>query len=266
MFLAGKGVKLIKIIVFKGGDEMESFSKIASRFERNLNMNRSTPVRDGYERSRSERDYSERRRPASPSLNVDQIKDAVHDLNDSQLDAIQDMLYDERVDRETSDKELLRAVDNNSKILNKNFRILTDIKADLDADEGIDFTSLSQENKEEILKAVCSNGELLEQVLEKTDILNTLKEELIDKRGEENDDDVFNRAMAERAFIDLEDHVHKENVKCYRNVQSVVEERGELNYIRIKSSISVLKWISVTSLVFGIANLAFLICWFLRII
>ena len=99
---------------------MESFSKFASRFEKNLNLNRNMQGRDSSDRLRAEREY-ERRRLERNQVNIDQIKEVVADSNSDQLDAIQDLFYDERVDREASGKELLRAVDNNQKLLNGDF-------------------------------------------------------------------------------------------------------------------------------------------------
>ena len=237
---------------------MESFSKFASRFEKNLNINRNTQGRDSYDRTRADRDY-ERRKQVRDTLTIDQIKDAVTDSNENQLDAIQDLFYDERADREASGKEILRAVDNNSKLLNKNYRLLSDMKTDLDSDDGFDFKELSEANKEEILKAVCSNA----------DILKILKEELVDKKTEEEkekEDNTFDKAAAEKAFIDLEDQVHKENVKCYRNVQAAMEEMDAQTYGKIKKGMDTLKGLLITAIVVGGANLIFLICQYFHII
>ncbi len=233
---------------------MESFSKFASRFEKNLNLNRNIPGRDSSDRMRSERDYAQRRYEKS-QVNLDQIKEVVTDSNGDQLGAIQDLFYDERVDREASDKELLRAVDNNQKLLNRNFRLLSDMRDEIDSDDGLDFKELSEANKEEILKAVFSNADLLKQVLENTDLLKSMKEE-----------NAFDKSAAEKAFIDLEDHVHKENVKCYRNVQAALEENEEKSYGKIKKGMDTLKALLITAIVFGAANLIFLICQYLHLI
>ena len=226
---------------------MESFSK----FARNLNFNK--VQREGQDRMRTEREYSERRRMMGNSVSAEQIKEAINDSNDSQLDAIQDMFYDERVDRDAAGKEILRAVDSNAKLLNKNYRLLNDIKDDIDLSDFDELKTMSEENKDEILKAVFSNKE----------ILALLKQELIDNKVEENrewEEKLFDKATAEKAFIDLEDHVHKENVKCYKNVQAVLEETDEKAFGRIKKGFNTVKALVTVSLLFGIANLAFLIC------
>ncbi len=234
---------------------MEGFN----RFTRNLNLNRGT--RDNtQDRMRADREFAERRRMMMQnSVSIEQIKEAVNDSNDSQLDAIQDMFYDEHIDREAAEKEVLRAVDSNAKLLNKNYRLLNEIKDDMDSDDIVDLKNLSEENKEEILKAVLSN----------TEILNLLKQSLIDEKVEEYrdwEDNIFDKASAEKAFIDLEDLVHKENVKCFRNVKEAVEETDEKTYSNIKKGLNTLKALIAITLVFGIANLAFLLCWFFRII
>ena len=245
---------------------MESFS----RFAKNLNFNRNTASgRDASDRARAEREYAERRRMTQSQVSIDQIKDTVRNCNEDQLDVIQDMFYDERVERESSGKELLRAVDNNAKLLNKNNRLLNDIKDDMDGEEKIDIRSLTEENKEEILKAVFSNRELLDQIIENTDIIKLLKEELIDNKVEEDNarfDTLFDKETAEKAFIDMEDHVHKENVKCFRNVQEVIVEQDAQTYGKLKKGLTTLNALVITALVLGAANLIFMICWYLRLI
>ena len=245
---------------------MESFS----RFAKNWNFNRNgASGRDASERARAEREYGERRKAAQSQVSIEQIKDTVRDCNEDQLDVIQDMFYDDRVERESSGKELLRAVDSNAKLLNKNFRLLNDIKDDMDGEEKVDIRSLSEENKEEILKAVLSNKELLDQIIENTDIIKVLKEELIDNKVEEDNarfDTLFDKETAEKAFIDLEDHVHKENVKCFRNVQEVIVEQDAQTYGKLMKGIAVLRALVIIAMVFGAANLAFIICWYLRLI
>jgi hypothetical protein len=222
---------------------MESFSKFASRFEKNLNLNRGTS-RDTTDRSRFDRDYAERRRIVKDQVSIDQIRETVGDLNNDQLDVIQDLFYDERIDRESSGKEILRAVDNNSKLLNKNYRMLSDLKDEVISEEKPDYDHI-------------------------IDILDTLKEELIDKREadkKEKTDNIFDKSTAEKAFIDLEDHVHNENVKCYKNVQAAIAEQDEQTYAKISKSMGTLKALTITAIAFGLLNLIFMICQYLHLI
>ena len=222
---------------------MESFSKFASRFEKNLNLNRGTS-RETSDRSRYDRDYAEKRRIVKDQISIEQIKETVSSLNDDQLDVIQDLFYDDRVDREASGKDILRAVDNNNKLLNKNYRLLCDLKDEIDSDEKPDYEHISE-------------------------ILDILKEELVDKREEEKkekEDNLFDKSTAEKAFIDLEDHVHKENVKCYRNVQAAIAEQDEQTYARISKSMGTLKALTIAAIAFGVINLIFMICQYLHLI
>ena len=101
------------------------------------------------------------------------------------------------------------------------------------------------------------------------EIVTLIKEEIIEKNAEaeqEKEDNTFDKATAEKAFIDLEDHVHKENVKCYRNVQNALAEQDAQTFGRINKEFSRLKGLVIAALVFGVADLAFMLCWYLRII
>ena len=132
-----------------------------------------------------------------------------------------------------------------------------------------DYAGMSEANKEEILKAVFSNADLLKQVVENTDLIKVLKEELVDKKVEEEkekDENTFDKASAEKAFIDLEDHVHKENVKCYRNVQAAITEQDDKTYGKLKKGMDTLKGLLITAIVFGAANLIFLLCQYFHLI
>ena len=216
------------------------------------------------------------------SASPEQIRDVVLSSNDDQLESIRDMFYDSSLDRDAADKEILRAVDGNAKLLNKNYRLLNDIKSEMDSDEKIDLKNLSEEHKEEILKAVLSNADILKKVFDNTEILSMLGEEvslkhaeiikllneqIINKKAEEEkEDNIFDKATAEKAFIDLEDHVHKENVKCYRNVQNALAEQDTQTFAKMSREFSKIKGLVITALLFGIADLAFMICWYLRII
>ena len=234
-------------------DVMESFSKFASRIERNIN--RVSSERSASDRARAERydrEYSERRRPAS--VNLEQIKDAVNNSNENQLDVIQDFFDDSRVEQDASNKEILRAVDSNAKLINKGVRLISDFRDEWEDEERIDYKALSDANKEEILKAVFSNAE----------ILKLLKEELVENK--EVSDEVFSKSQAEKMYADLEDHVHKENVKCYRNVQAVITEQDAQTYSKIKKGLGAVKGLVITAIIFGAANLAFLVCQYLKLI
>ena len=143
------------------------------------------------------------------------------------------------------------------------------MKNEMDSEEKIDFQSLSDANKEEILKAILSNKDILNKVLEQSQILELLKQELIEKKVEEEkekEDNLFDKSTAEKAFIDLEDHVHKENVKCYRNVQTAIAEQDAQTYGKVSRELSTIRGLVIAALVFGVADMAFLICQYLHLI
>lgn len=242
---------------------MESFSRFANRFERSINRassdrigsDRSSTDRSSMDRARSDRDYSERRRAAN-MVTLDQIKETVTNANENQLDIIQDFFDDDRIDREASEKEILRVVDSNAKLLNKSYRLISDFKSEWDDEEKIDYKELSEANKEEILKAVFSNAE----------ILKLLKEELIEKKNTDEEEKLLSVSEAEKLFTDMEDHVHKENVKCYRNVQAVIVEQDGQTYGKIKKGFSAVKALVVITMLIGAANLGIIICQLLHIL
>ena len=236
---------------------MESFSKFASRFERNIGRNvqdRSSERMSG-ERTRTDSGYrepSERRRSAQGSLTIDQVKEAIFNSNESQLDYIQDRFDEAHDDRNASQSEIIRAIDLSSKAISENTRTLDEIQSELFKEEKIDFKALSEANKDEILKAVFSNAKLLE----------LLKSELVDKKIEEikeKEENLFDKELAEKMFADVEDHVHKENVKCYRNVQAALEEQETQSYSKIRSSFNTVKILNIISIVVGAVNLGFIL-------
>ena len=67
-------------------------------------------------------------------------------------------------------------------------------------------------------------------------------------------------------FQDLEEHVHKENVKCYRNVQASVMEQAELQMEQTRTSVGPVKGMLITSLILNVATIAILIVHLLGVI
>ncbi len=65
---------------------------------------------------------------------------------------------------------------------------------------------------------------------------------------------------------DLEEHVHKENVKCYRNVQASVMEQAELQMEQTRTSVGSVKGMLITSLILNVATIAVLIVHLLGVI
>ncbi len=237
---------------------MESFSKFASRFEKNLVRNNNEHSSLNSRTARSDMGYRDdtRRRTENGLVSLDQIKDIVTNSNENQLDVIQDFFDDERDDRISSEKEILRAIDLNAKAIARESRTLDEIQASLSEDSLDGYKELSALNKDEILKAVFSNA----------DILKLLKEELIDNKKEEANEMIFDKATADKMFADLEDHVHKENVKCYRNVQAVVVEQDEKNLLNVKKNFGTVKILTIIGMVIAATNLGLIIAQILHII
>ncbi len=65
---------------------------------------------------------------------------------------------------------------------------------------------------------------------------------------------------------DLEEHVHKENVKCYRNVQASVMEQAELQMEQTRNSVGPVKGMLITSLILNVATIGILIVHLLGVI
>ena len=72
--------------------------------------------------------------------------------------------------------------------------------------------------------------------------------------------------IAMEQLQDLEEHVHKENVKCYRNVQASVMEQAELQMEQTRTSVGPVKGMLITSLILNVATIALLIVHFLGVL
>ena len=60
--------------------------------------------------------------------------------------------------------------------------------------------------------------------------------------------------------------MHKENVKCYRNVQAALSEQGTQIVEQSKKSLTLLKILAIISTVLGFVNIALLISYILGFI
>ncbi len=109
----------------------------------------------------------------------------------------------------------------------------------------IDFSS----EKDEIIGAVGDNRAILNMI--RQDVLNGFAR----KESEEESEEKVTPLSAEDAgnyYRELEEHVHKECVKCYRNVQSALtEQAGEANK-DVEKSIAGMRIMVLLSLIFSI--------------
>ncbi len=113
----------------------------------------------------------------------------------------------------------------------------------------VDFTA----EKDEIIGAVGDNRAILNMI--RQDVLNGFAR----NTSEENENEKVVPLSAEAAgnyYKELEDHIHKECVKCYRNVQSALtEQNGEANK-ELEKSVSGMRIMVLISMIFGILGFA----------
>ena len=190
-------------------------------------------------------------------------------MDGRQLDIIRDY-FDEAKD---DSKEILHVVGNNSKMLDRSLDILGELKdkADRPGDaRAVDFSApiasfeeLSKKNKDEIIGAIAGNA----------DLLNLLKEE-IQKNAEAianvqtadtSEKDTADKEELEKYFADLTDHVHKENVKCYRNVAGALEEQEKKTEEKL-GGLGMIKIFSIIQLALIVVNVVLLALYIFRVI
>ena len=118
----------------------------------------------------------------------------------------------------------------------------------------VDFTS----EKDEIIGAVGDNRAILNMI--RQDVLNgfakTAQEE--DEGGEKPAP--LSAEDAEKYYKELEEHVHKECVKCYRNVQSALTEQNAEANNGVTKSVSGLRIMVLVSLLLNIVTVALTVC------
>lgn len=115
----------------------------------------------------------------------------------------------------------------------------------------VDFTA----EKNEIIGAVGDNRAILNMI--RQDVLNGFA------RNASEDENAakapaFSAEDADRYYKELEEHVHKECVKCYRNVQSALVEQNTEAGNAIEKSVSGMRIMVLLSLLFSLASLALL--------
>ena len=109
----------------------------------------------------------------------------------------------------------------------------------------VDFTS----EKDEIIGAVGDNRAILNMI--RQDVLNGFAKKESDDESEEK----IVPLSAEDAgnyYRELEEHVHKECVKCYRNVQSALTEQAAEANGGLEKSVSGMRIMVLLSLIFSI--------------
>ena len=126
--------------------------------------------------------------------------------------------------------------------------------------------------KEDILRAVSGNTELLQRIREAVEKKEEAPAEAPAEEGEgtaeteeAGPDDALTAALSQY-YNNMEEHVHKENVKCYRNVQAALSEQGTQIVEQTKKALVVLKIFDIVSTALGVVNIALFVCYMLGII
>lgn len=110
----------------------------------------------------------------------------------------------------------------------------------------IDFT----EEKNEIIGAVGDNRAILNMI--RQDVLNGFARNSESEDEQEEKAAPFSAEDADRYYKELEDHVHKECVKCYRNVQQALTEQSSEANAAVLKSVSGMRIMVLIGMIFGI--------------
>ncbi len=116
----------------------------------------------------------------------------------------------------------------------------------------VDFTS----EKDEIIGAVGDNRAILNMI--RQDVLNGFA-----KKESDDGEDKIVPLSAEDAgsyYKELEEHVHKECVKCYKNVQAALTEQSAEANKGLAGSISGMRIMVLISLLLGVISVALQVC------
>ncbi|MCR5301112.1 MAG: hypothetical protein K6E49_01580 [Lachnospiraceae bacterium] len=109
----------------------------------------------------------------------------------------------------------------------------------------VDFS----EEKNEIISAVGDNRAILNMI--RQDVLNGFAKNENEEDEQEEKPVLLTAEDAANYYNELEEHVHKECVKCYRNVQSALtEQAGEANK-GLEKSVAGMRIMVLLSLIFG---------------
>lgn len=235
------------------------------RYDRGMDRDRSDRG-DRYDRDDMDERSSRRAPSYGGDVQIDDIANAVEQSNSKQLEVIADCLDDVKDEVYASEKEILKAIDQIADAVDSGRNQRAAAPAPTPALPAIDPAV-----KEEILSAVFGN----------TNILNSIRE-MLDKKEQEAKavEEAQAEAPAEAAeapadpikttisefYNNMEDHVHKENVKCYRNVQAALSEQGEQIIDKNRKSLGFLKVFAIVNLVLTVVNIALLVCFVFGII
>lgn len=121
-------------------------------------------------------------------------------------------------------------------------------------------------NTDEIMAAIGDNRSLLNML--RQDIVASMQAQQPDPfaEAEKAEDSAAVTAEAiDKYFKDLEEHVHKECVKCYRNVESKLEEQNAESIKKIEKKASSSLIPTIVSVVLNVVTIGLLVCQILGI-
>ncbi len=205
---------------------------------------------------------------SSEGLGIDAVTEVIEKSNAKQLEVFADCIDDVKDEVYASEKEILKALDqmaSSSATAGRASRNQEPVSAPVDP-----------AMKEDILRAVAGNTELLYAI---RDVLAKKEKEEAEQKQQEA---VTQEAQPEQQaapeaekpltailaeyYNNMEEHVHKENVKCYRNVQAAISEQGTQVVDQSKKSLGMLKVFAIVTAVLSLANIALLVCFILGLI
>jgi len=157
-----------------------------------------------------------------------------------------------------------------------NSSILNQIRTNLDEKDEIlrEILSNSYSSPAAPAPVVSDNEEVLAAAANNNALLNAIRSEIAgvqaevrrsNERALENNDapldteDTFTKAQADELYKAMEENIHAECVKVYRNVQKVVEDQNASIVNEVKGSVGGIKGLAVVNLVLLILNLAALL-------
>lgn len=207
----------------------------------------------------------------SAGAGIEEIAGAIEKSNSKQLEIFADCIDDVKEEVYASEKEILKAIDQVAANAGNAARAPRMQEAPT--------AQMDPASKEEILRAVANNTDLLLAIRE---LLNKKEEaaaitapapaeekaETEEKPAEKEEKDKENPLVSTLAqyYNNMEEHVHKENVKCYRNVQAAITEQGTQVVEQSKKSLILIKIFAIASTVIGLANIAVLMLYILGFI
>ena len=116
-----------------------------------------------------------------------------------------------------------------------------------------------QLSKAELLNEIQSVGKVVQKMdFSLQDAATTLKQ-LQTEQSFEPEPATVSNDMSEEKLQGLEEHIHKENVKCYRNVQASVMEQAELQMEETRISVRPVKGMLIALIILSLANMGVLV-------